>query len=490
VFLRGEAEPVYALPATNPLLNPPPFRGGGACGPRFGDNARGAARYEAMTDDLRRVRETIPPPERGRMGGGRLQLPREESTLPVAARPFHDFALVLRAHGFLVVTDQTVAFLKGIALLGPRSMRDVYWAARATLAPPADRAAEFDALFEAFFRGEAGLGAIAESMPEDDAPARESGAGNLEPVVADKANESGQAASAAEALTANPFEAMAASDRLALMRRRLAAAAPSRRGYRRLPFRRGDRLDLRRSLAGMVHHDPGAIRPVWTRRRAVPRRILLLIDISGSMKRETDDYLRFAHALTQSLPVVETFSFGTRLTRLTKSLRHKDIDRALAEIAPSVVDWQGGTRIGESLATFLSVPRFACASRGALVLVLSDGLERGEAELMTRAVRRLAARSWRLAWLTPLAADPDFSPDTEALKAVLPIVDHLGVGAGIDALCTFVEGSARLGDQAPAAGRSGGSHGNANHRRPSPHLAAGRSAVAGRADAATHLRAV
>ena len=104
-----------------------------------------------------------------------------------------------------MVTDQTVAFLKGIALLGPRSMGDVYWAARATLAPPADRLAEFDALFEAFFRGEAGLGAIGESMPEEDAPARESGAAKLDPAMADKANESGQAASAAEAVTAKTF---------------------------------------------------------------------------------------------------------------------------------------------------------------------------------------------------------------------------------------------------------------------------------------------
>jgi uncharacterized protein len=410
--------------------------------------------------------------------------------LPAAARPFHDFALVLRAHGFAVVTDQTVALLKGIPLLGPRSMDDVYWAARATLAPPPDRLAEFDALFAAFFRGDAGLGVVAESIPEEDAPARESGAANLEPAMADKANESGQAASAAEALVAKSFKAMAASQRLALMRRRLAAAAPTRRGYRRRPFRHGDRLDLRRSLAGMVHHDPGAVRPVWTRRRSVPRRILLLMDISGSMKRETDDYLHFAHALTQSLPVVETFSFGTRLTRLTRSLRHKDIDRALAEIAPSVADWQGGTRIGESLAAFLSVPRFARASRGALAIVLSDGLERGDPGLMTRAVRRLAARSWRLAWLTPLAADPAFSPETEALRAVLPIVDHLGVGAGIDALCTFIEGSGRLGDRAPAPGRSGGSYGNAYHRRPPPHLAAGGPALARRTDAAAHLRTV
>lgn len=420
--------------------------------------------------------------------------PRESlearATLPRGARPFHDFTTVLHGHGFPVVTDQTVSFLKSIALLGPRSLRDIYWAARTTLAPPADRAGEFDALFDAFFRGEAGLATLAESTPEEDAPPRESGAADLDPAIAEQANESGQAVSAAEALAVKEFTGMAASERLALMRRRLAGMAPRKRGYRRLPHRRGDRLDLRRSLAAMVHHDGGAVRPVWTRRRQTLRRVLLLIDISGSMKRETDDYLRFAHALTQVLPAVETLSFGTRLTRLTRSLRHKDIDRALAEIAPSVADWQGGTRIGESLATFLAVPRFARASRGALVVVLSDGLERGDPTLMKSAVRRLAARSWRLAWLTPLAADPEFRPETEALAAILPIVDHLGTGAGIDDLCDFIEESARLGDHPPAPGRSGGNHDNSHHRRPSPHLAAGRPSLAGRADAAAHLRAV
>jgi uncharacterized protein with von Willebrand factor type A (vWA) domain len=171
------------------------------------------------------------------------------------------------------------------------------------------------------------------------------------------------------------------------------------------------------------------------------------------MKAHTDDYLSFAHALTQALPSVETFSFGTRLTRLTRSLRHKNLHRALTEIAPAVADWSGGTRIADSIAAFLAAPRFSRASRGALVIVLSDGLERGDPNAMAHAVRRLAARSWRLAWLTPLAADPGFRPETAALKAILKIVDQLGDGSGIDPLCAFVEGSARLGRIAPAPGR-------------------------------------
>ncbi|MCP4386428.1 MAG: VWA domain-containing protein [Hyphomicrobiales bacterium] len=412
------------------------------------------------------------------------------SPLPLAAQPFHAFATVLRDHGFTVVTDQIVTFMNAISVLGPRSIRDVYWAARATLAPPIERTAAFDALFDSFFRAESDLGVVAESMPEERAPARESGTTDLDPAAAEKANESGQASSEADAPSARSFAAMSRNDRLALMRRRLGDLAPRRRGYRRVPSRRGDRLDLRRSLSAMIQPGAHATRPAWTRRTKSLRRVLLLLDISGSMKRETDDYLHFAHALTQAMPAVETFSFGTRLTRLTRSLRHSDINRAIGEIAPAVADWQGGTRIGESLQTFLSVPRFARASRGALIVVLSDGLERGDPIEMARAVRRLAARSWRMAWLTPLAAHPDFRPETEALAAILPIVDCIGVGAGIAALCDFIEQSTRLGDHAPAPGRSGGKHGNPYHRRTSSHLASGGPPVAGGPHAAAHLRAI
>jgi uncharacterized protein with von Willebrand factor type A (vWA) domain len=203
--------------------------------------------------------------------------------------------------------------------------------------------------------------------------------------------------------------------------------------------------------------------------------VLLLIDISGSMKAHTDDYLRFSHALTQALANVETFAFGTRLTRLTKSLRHKQTERALAELAPAVADWAGGTRIGESLARFLAIPRFSRASRGALVVVLSDGLERGDPEPMVRSVRRLAARAWRFAWLTPLAADPQFKPETAALQAILPMIDHLGDASGIGPLCDFMEGiseqCARVSPTPlplPARGRGG--------RLPSPLAGEGREA--------------
>ena len=408
------------------------------------------------------------------------------NVIPAGARPFADFAVLLRDQGFAVVSDQTVAFLRSIALLGPRSLLDVYWAARATLAPGADRIADFDALFDAFFREESGLAAVSESAPDERTRTDEASPAVLEPLAADSANELGVAASQAEALSAKTFPPMDPAERLERLARALAGLAPRRVGFRREPAKRGDKLDLRRSLSG---HVEGRGRLAWTRRRKKLRRVLLLIDISGSMKAHTDDYLRFAHVLTQCLPSVETFSFGTRLSRLTKALRRRDVERALSEIAPAVADWSGGTRIGESMAAFLAIPRFSRASRGALVIVLSDGLERGEVGLMASAVRRLAARSWRLAWLTPLAADPAFSPATAGLKAVLPFLDHLGDGSSIETLCDFVETSAVLGHLPRAAGRSV-IHGNAHHRRSPPHLAPGGPSLARWPHGSAHLRAV
>ncbi|MEO7222701.1 MAG: VWA domain-containing protein [Devosia sp.] len=417
------------------------------------------------------------------------------AALPIAARPFTDFARRLRDHGFPVATEQTIAFLRSITVLGPKSIRDIYWAARATLAPAPDRLGEFDALFDAAFRGATGSIPKSDSGAGEDSPTSESDSGHLDLTTMDRANETGASATTAEALSVKRFLPGSVSSRLRSMQQRLPERAPHRRGYRHEAVRSGSRIDVRRSLSRMVRGGSGAAAPVLTKRQDRPRRILLLIDISGSMKSHTQDYLRFAHALTQTLPAVETFSFGTRLTRLTRSLRRRDLQRALAEIAPAVADWDGGTRIAASLNAFLAVPRFSRSTRSALVVVLSDGLERGDPVPMANAARRLAARSWRLAWLTPLAADPAFSPETAALRAILPIIDHLGDGSGIGPLCDFLEVAAHLGDTAPAAGRASAStgkttHGHARYRRSPPHLAKAGFALAGRPHAAANLRAL
>jgi uncharacterized protein len=164
--------------------------------------------------------------------------------------------------------------------------------------------------------------------------------------------------------------------------------------------------------------------------------VLVLIDVSGSMKRHSTDYLRFAHAVVAVCDRAEVFTFGTRLTRVTAALRTRDVGAALAGLAEVVRDAGGGTRIGPSLHGFLANPRHLSMARGALVLVLSDGLERGDHTPLTRAVRRLALLSGRLVWWSPLARDPEYRPVTRGMAAIAP---HLDALAGVDDLASAHE---------------------------------------------------
>lgn len=143
------------------------------------------------------------------------------------------------------------------------------------------------------------------------------------------------------------------------------------------------------------------------------------------MKQFSSDYLRFAHAVVAGCDRAEVFTFGTRLTRVTTTLRAHDVDAALESLARIVLDVDGGTQIGGSLQEFLRNPHFVTMARGALVLVLSDGLERGDCEAMTEGTRRLSRLSHQLAWWSPLACDPDYRPLTRGMAAVLDDLDAL-----------------------------------------------------------------
>jgi uncharacterized protein with von Willebrand factor type A (vWA) domain len=164
----------------------------------------------------------------------------------------------------------------------------------------------------------------------------------------------------------------------------------------------------------------------------------VLIDVSGSMKERTQSHLAFAHALARAAASVEVFTMGTRLTRVTRPLRLRNREQALATASLLVADWDGGTRIGDALNAFLAVPRFAALARGAALVVLSDGLERGDPTAMADAVARLARIAWRIIWLTPLAAHPGFEARTAGLVAARPYLDKLGDGGSIDSICTNV----------------------------------------------------
>jgi uncharacterized protein len=363
--------------------------------------------------------------------------------LPAAARPFLAFPALLRAHGFAIAPEQTTTFMAGTTLLGPRSIDDIRLAARATLAPPPERLAEFEALFSSFFEGRAlaAPAAIDEESAEE-TRVRDEGGSVLEPPEADQAHQAGEAATAAEILSARRFAPLGEDQLLLRLAREAPARLPQRRVRRRRVARAGDRIALRRALRLAVRHDGEVMQLPRLRRRTALRPVLLLIDVSGSMNTRNDDHLRLAHTLATTLPRIEIFTLGTRLTRITRALRLKQRDQALATASAMVADWDGGTRIGDALQAFLAVPRFAGFARGAYALILSDGLERGEPEAMVDAVRRLSRLAWRLDWLTPLAADPAFRPQTAGLAGSLPHIDRLADGSSIQSIARHVLGGA------------------------------------------------
>lgn len=362
--------------------------------------------------------------------------------LPRPVLPFVEFATLLRAHDFVVAPEQTQSFVAAVGLLGPRSMEDIYRAAAATLAPPPERRDEFDALFRIMFLGQS-IAAPIEGEPEEETQAFDDRDGGLEPPEAEEAEESGGAPTGAERLFARQFAERSETEALRRFRRLAPARLPRRKSRRLAPSKRRGRPDLRKVLRDAVRRDGEFVALPVLERRQRRRRVLLLIDVSGSMKNQTDSYLRFAHALAQSTDRLEVFTLGTRLTRITRALRRRNRDQALAIASTLVADWDGGTRLGDAMQAFLAVPRFAGFARGALCVVLSDGLERGDHAAMTDAVARLARNAWAILWLSPLAGEDGYAVETAALRSVLPFIDRLGDGSSAAALCGEILGFER-----------------------------------------------
>jgi uncharacterized protein with von Willebrand factor type A (vWA) domain len=342
----------------------------------------------------------------------------------------------LRGHGLAVPVPRQRDFLRALVLVPPRDPAHLYRIARTTLTSALGEAEVFDPVFAHWFGG-----APAAVLTEVDEPGEEdrgAGSGDVAPPDRLAREGAGREAGWSAVDRRTGFAATTATGRrlLARLADALPAAVPTIRSRRRVAARRGDRLDIRR-----VHRDAwrtgGEI--VRLRRRRHPRRqrpVLVLVDVSGSMKQHSADHLRFAHTVVAACDRAEVFTFGTRLTHVTPALRARDVDTALARLAGVVRDAEGGTRIGPSLRQFLDNARHLRMARGALVLVLSDGLERGDCAPFTQAVRRLALLGHRLVWWSPLARDPGYRPATRGMAAV---ADRLDALAGVDDLETALD---------------------------------------------------
>ena len=376
--------------------------------------------------------------------------------MPKVAGLIAAFGGVLRSNGLSVTPEQTVAFLKGVTLLGPRGIRDIHHAAVATFGPEPEQRALFDKLFRTHFYGDAAEVASATTAAQGDQHA-ESEAFSTERGTQSSA---GDVASLAELLKERRFVDIEGGS-IRDWGRQLLQRLPRRRSFRVRPSVHGHVLHMRRSLRQLVPNDGDIARPQMALRIARPRKILILIDVSGSMKALTQDYLRFCHTVVRHAPDVEVFTFATRLSTITPALKRRKLSAALEAASRAVDDWDGGTRIGPCLTRFLSVPRYAGFAAGAVVLVISDGMERGDPSEFVKAVQRLSRLAWRLVWATPLAADPNFEPRTRAMLKILPALDAL-----VDASCSQSLSRVLLSLADPAAMRTTEVTRSVGHGRP------------------------
>jgi uncharacterized protein with von Willebrand factor type A (vWA) domain len=230
---------------------------------------------------------------------------------------------------------------------------------------------------------------------------------------------------------------------LARLMARVRLVAPERRTRRRRPARAGT-PDLRRTLRKAFRTGGDPVQRAWRARRRQRRRLVLVVDVSGSMSPFSRALLVFAHAALRREPRWEAFSFGTRLTRLTRALRTDDPDQALRRAAAETPDWDGGTRIGESLKALIDRHGHAGLARGAVVVICSDGLDVGDPELLSQQMARLRRLAHRVVWLNPLMEYSRYEPLARGMKAALPHVDVFASAHNLDALESLAEAIERL----------------------------------------------
>ncbi|MBI2684514.1 MAG: VWA domain-containing protein [Actinobacteria bacterium] len=329
------------------------------------------------------------------------------------------FCRLLRDTGVPVGTDRAIAFCEA-AEATPGA--DLYWAGRATLVSRPDEIAPYNRVFATFF------GMARSQPPERRHSLQVSGV----PGGPDPGTDQSSAltelpdaalASVAERLRHRSFARMSAAElrQVARLMARLRLAAPPRRTARRRAARRGD-VDVRRTLRRALRTGGDPIALARRARRVRPRRIVLVLDISGSMGAYSRALLMFAHGAIRADQRWEAFSFGTRLTRLTGALRRSSPDAALDAAATEALDWDGGTRIGESIRALLA-GHGGGTVRGALVVILSDGLDVGSPEILAREMARLGRLAHRVVWVNPLQENPEYEPLARGMAAALPYVN-------------------------------------------------------------------
>ncbi|NIR36452.1 MAG: VWA domain-containing protein [Actinobacteria bacterium] len=356
------------------------------------------------------------------------------------------FGRELRAEGLSIGSGEVMTYCAALAALDPGDVHDLYWSGRSTLLTRRDHIPTYDRVFRRFF-----LGQPEPAAEEHPVPPPSTGAGaeavlqipdaeRRDPDGGDEETEEprlGLVASDAEIWRDKAFSACT-DDELRALRRimnRIRLTPPRRRSRRRRADARPGRPDLRRVVREVLRtrREPARIPRVGPKPKVRP--IVMLLDVSGSMSDYSRNLLQFAYSTRRAAGKVEVFCFGTRLTRITQALDRRRPDDAMAWAARRVFDWDGGTRIGDSIDEFVRRWGRRGLSRGALVIICSDGLDRGDPAVLADAMERLSRLCHRIVWVNPHKGDdPDFRPSTLGMMVAAPHVDRITSGHNLRSL--------------------------------------------------------
>lgn len=347
------------------------------------------------------------------------------------------FVAELRARDVAVPVGSSLLYARALGEVGLGSRTGVYWAGRATLLRRPEDIPAYDAAFAAYWRQDDATtlvevpDEVVLAVDDPDAPDDEGdGVGEGDDVLSVRY-------SSIEILARKDF-AVYTDDELEqaqrLMQRMRLSGAPRRSRRRVASRRRRGRPDLRRTVRSALRTGGEPIRRVHTEPGERPRRLVLLLDVSGSMEAYARALLRFVHAAVVGRGRVEAFTLGTRLTRLTRELSDRDPDAAIRKATGATPDWSGGTRLGDTLRAFNDEWGQRGMARGAIVVILSDGWDRGEPEVMAEQMGRLSRVAHRVVWVNPLKASEGYAPLARGMAAALPFVDDFIEGHSLDAL--------------------------------------------------------
>lgn len=344
------------------------------------------------------------------------------------------FGRTLRSSGVAVTPQRVHTMVEALAHLDITRRDDVYWAGRTTLCSSAEELARYDRAFDAYFSG-------VTVPPRHRAPAVEV----TRPVAVNAAEDVSGARDehSLPASTASRLEVLRQRDLATLtaaerddVRRLIAAIDPigePRTSRRHRPSAAGA-LDRARTLRTILRKVGEPVGLQWSSPTVRPRRLVLIVDVSGSMQPYADPMLRFAHAAARRRRSTEVFTMGTRLTRVTREMTNRDASTALLAVFRAVPDWSGGTRLGELLKAFLDRWGQRGMARGAVVVVASDGWERGDATMLSDQMARLHRLAHRVVWVNPHRGQPGYVPMTAGMLAALPHVGAFVDGHSLAAL--------------------------------------------------------